>query len=371
MHRSLAGLALVLATAAPAAAKPMLPRPFERRVDDADVVVIARLKTTPALAGDVFEAEVDEVMKGKLGDGPLRVRAHVPDDGCIPPPPGAKPPPSAEGRAGGDKLALFLDAPVDGVRLSRDPLILVPAATVSSWYLDRHPATAARETIRALVKLDSEDDPARAADLWVEGIPEPERSKPLLTACLLTRVEAAARDAETARAILGDRLAARAVREFAVARPRLLAAIARHSQSLAGVRAARACVPPRSEAERAVFDEIAVSAATVAFHDNPDLALETLRLWYELERDTAEALATVLRNWKRPATAIAPIAEATRNYVRAHPSRERAIVEAVLGLLDDSDASLTAETLLASLSGQGLRGADAWRAWWKKRSAAK
>src|SRR5262245_13366557 len=105
MRRTLA-LAVVTALAVPAAfASPAMPRPLERKVEDADLVVVARLKSRPAHPGDPFDVGVEEVLKGRAPKGPVRATAAYFFTGCIPAPEGTPPPASIESR--GDRVLLF------------------------------------------------------------------------------------------------------------------------------------------------------------------------------------------------------------------------------------------------------------------------
>src|SRR5262245_3971938 len=86
----LAATVAAVASAPEAGASPAMPRPLERKIADADAVVIARLRTQPEHAGDVYEVEVEESVKG-TASGTIRVTAALFFRGCCPPPGGWPP----------------------------------------------------------------------------------------------------------------------------------------------------------------------------------------------------------------------------------------------------------------------------------------
>jgi len=376
VKRIVAALAVLAVGAASRAedAAPLGPRPLERKVDDADLVVVAKLRTTPALVGEEFAIDVDEVLKGKSVAGPLRVRAAFPVGTRLPIPADVPKPPAAEGAADGDKVMLFLDAPADGVRQSRDPIVLRPAETVSSWRLPGLRATLARETVRALARLDAEDDVAAAVDLWVAGLGDsnaPTKSNLLLLQCLMQRV-AFAGGALPEKAALGERLASRATRDFAAGRARILKAIVGwasafdRSVSYLAIHAGRGCVPPRDVNEGEIMDSLLMCG----FDCRGPEAVEALHLAFDLDAPSywRFGLCNLLDERASPRDRVESIADMTRDFVRARPEREALVVETLLPPLDDARAA-PGELALRRVTGETLHGADEWRAWWKKRAA--
>ena len=76
-------VAPLLLVASGAWASPATPPSLESLVRDSPLIVVARLKTRPALAGDVYEIEVEETLKGAAPDAPVRVRAPDLTGSCV------------------------------------------------------------------------------------------------------------------------------------------------------------------------------------------------------------------------------------------------------------------------------------------------
>jgi hypothetical protein len=368
MRRPLAVLGVALLAASAAWAEPAMPRPLERKVEDADLVVVARLRSRPAHPGDPFDAGVEEVLKGRAPTGPVRVAAAYFFNGCIPPPEGTPPPPSIEGR--GDRVLLFLDAERDGVRASRDPIVLGESETASAWFYDHRPAAQAVEAVRALVSLDRELDPARAADLWAKGLAG---GNALLVTCLLHRAAFAQRSGDDRWSELGPRLAPRVRQEFAAGRAALLPVVAKlvtspdEVQRRIALQAAQSLLPRGADAESAAFDEIAAAAIAVP---RTDASRGDAVRYLTAARDPALAGRVVAALKRRPVgDDVRDLGDVGRAFFAAFPEREEEVLRELVALLDVNEQFATGT--LAAMTGRYVGGAAMWRAWWKEREAAK
>jgi hypothetical protein len=368
MRRTLAPLAFALIAASAAWASPKMPRPLERIVEDADLVVVGRLKTRPAHPGDAFGVEVEQVLKGRAPKEPVRATAAYFFTGCVPSPEGTPPPASIEGR--GDRVLLFLDAASDGVRASHDPIVLGDAETASAWFYDQRPAGQAVEAVRALVALDAEVDPERAAGLWANGLAG---DNALLVTCLLHRITFAQRSGDDQWSELGTRLAPRVRQEFAAGRAALLPAVAKlvtapdEVQRRIAFQAAQSFLPRGADTESAAFDEFAAAAISVP---RTDASRGDAVRYLAAARDPALAGRVVAALKKRPVgDDVRDLGDVGRAFFTAYPEREDEVLRELVALLD-VDEQFAAGTL-ATMTGKYLGGAAMWRAWWKERTAAK
>src|SRR5262245_39976818 len=102
----LAVAAAVSAAAGGAAwSPPAMPPQLENLVAESKVIVVGNPRTYPEHPGDVYELDVDEVLKGTAPAPPLKVTAAYYFTGCIvrenePPPPALEP--------GAKKVMLFI-----------------------------------------------------------------------------------------------------------------------------------------------------------------------------------------------------------------------------------------------------------------------
>ena len=246
MHTLRSRLSVVLfgltALALPAIGSPAMPRPLEKVIWDADLVVVARIDAPPEERGAEFEFSTEEVLKGEVGEAPHRASSHVYFSGCMPPPEDSPPLPATEAR--GERVLLFLSKAKHGVRTSRDPIVLAEDEAASAWFYHAHSAALAPEAVRTLALLSDADCERGATTVWKEGL---RSGNPLLASALLHRVEFAASASDW---YLGDDLTQVAVQQFEVARPHLLPVVAalsesenaQHSGISPSVRRARACL---------------------------------------------------------------------------------------------------------------------------------
>lgn len=349
-------------------AAPAMPRPLEQKVEEADLVIVATLRTQPAHAGDPFDVAVVEVLKGRTASRVLRARASYFFTGCVPPPEGTPPPAALE--RGDGRFVLFLGPDEREGRQSRDPLSLEPGATVSAWVFDRRPAALAPAAIRALAALDAEPDDAAACKAWLAGL---EGADPLLATALLHRVEIAASGVERARGDLGPRLAPRARAQFERCRPALMRALARlcasgdESIRRCAMRTATACLSPKPDAEPAVLADLA-RAGTAALSLDGITRGDAARLLAAL-RDPSFAARVIAVLETRPLPADADLLPCVgRAFVQAYPEREEELLAALVALLDDPASESQAIQWLSVQTGVTRGNADVWRAWWKQRA---
>ncbi len=172
-----------LALAVPSAlASPRSPPPLEGIVIQADLIVVAHLTTRPEKSGDLYEIEADEVLKGRLPEGPLRVAAAWPFS-CMPPPRDAERPEARERELG--QVLLFLHVQEDGTYLA-NILRELPADELRFGFNDPRPTEQALAAVRALRDLNAPGlDADSAASLWKRGL---RSENPCLVACLIDRL---------------------------------------------------------------------------------------------------------------------------------------------------------------------------------------
>lgn len=368
MRPTLALFVLAALVPAQAFATAALPRPLERKVEDADLVVVGRLKSRPAHPGDSFDVAVEEVLKGRAPKGRLRATAAYFFTGCIPPPDGTPPPASVEGR--GDRVLLFLDAERDGTRASRDPVVLASGETATAWIYDRRPAALAVEAVRALAALDSEIDPEQAVDLWAKGLAG---DNALLVTSLLHRISFTLRTGEDRWSELGARLAPRVRQEFAAGRAKLLPLVAKlvtapdEAERRVAFHAAQSFLPRAGDAERPLLDDIAAAAKSVP---RTDTARGDAVRYLVAARDPDLATRAVSALKSRPVgDDVRDLGEVGRAFFTAYPDREDEVLRELAALLDVDERF--AAGMLTTMTGKYVGGADAWRAWWKERSSKK
>ena len=369
MRRALALAALVIVAPATASATAAVPRPLERTIEDADLVVVVKLRTKPAHPGDPFDADVEEVLRGTAPKGPVRVRATSDLSGCVVPRQGTPQPlPAIEGR--GDRVLLFLDAEKDGARDSRDPVVLADGEFSSSWIYDRRPAALAVAAARALVAVDAEPDPERAVAVWVKGLAS---ENALLVTALLHRTAFTRAGGDDQSHELGPRLAPRVRGQLAAGRAKLLPAVASLVKSPDDVvrriafQAAQAFLPCRDDAERTSFDVFASAAKAAARFD---LSRGDAVQYLAAARDPALARRVVAALKARPlGDDVHDLGWLGREFFTAYPDREDEVLGELVALLDVNEKFALAK--LSSLTGKYLGNAEMWRAWWKERQAAK
>jgi hypothetical protein len=350
------------ALALPAIGSPAMPRPLEKVIWDADLVVVAHIDAPPEERGADFEFSIVEVLKGEAGEGPHRASSHVYFSGCMPPPEGSPPLPATEAR--GERMLLFLSKAQHGVRTSRDPIVLAVPEGASAWFYHGHAAALAPEAVRTLARLSDVDCERGATVVWKEGL---RSGNPLLASALLHRVEFAASAADW---YLGDDLTKIAVQQFEVARPHLLPIVAELSESEnAALRhlslsAARACLPPLDEAERVAQLRCADAAVVSSGTHKGHARVEGLRFLVDFgDQRAPEQLFGVLESIA--AEDRQEIAMIGRDLVRQHPALGDVLMARLVAGMDKP----WTVAALRSVSGDDtLTSADACRIWWDARS---
>jgi hypothetical protein len=352
-----------------ASATPALPRPLERIIEDADLVVVAKLTKKPAHPRDAFTADVKETLKGRAPSGTLTAKAADVFEGCIPPPLGESRPSPASIEGRGDRVVLFLGA--DGE--SRDPIVLAAGEVAIPWIVGDRPASEAPDAVRALVALDAEKDDALAATLWTKGLAE---GNALTVACLLHRMIFAARSPEETTASLGVRVAAAARAQFALGKEKLIADATRLAASAdvelrrAAIRAAFACLYAGAVAPGPAFDALrdvcraASRADDLGVRDDAVLCLAQAR-----DPELPDRLLAAMKKRPLEAKDVRVGAVGRMLLFTAYPDRERDFLAAAVAMLDDPAIEHVGVETLEMLTGQCIGDADMWRAWWKKREA--
>jgi len=355
-------------------AKAAMPRPLERIVADADLVVVAKLVTKPAHPGDPFDVDVEEALKGKPEAGPLHVKAAHFFMGCEPMPAGTPAPKSIESEA--DRAVLFLDAPTDGARQSRDPILLRRGGCATAFYGSGRSASLAPDAIRALVATHA---PAlsdeTAATLWETGL---RSDNALLVECLLVRVLLADRSKEGAVQCLGNDVGGRAVAAWKAARRKLLAVTADLAASPDDGVAQRALEAmlvvreTRAPAEAPHFARAVAAAATMRKRESAELrAIATRVLVAESDPAAADFVVDAFANPQFRAWDLPPYVEAAGALLERRDARSAELVAALVKALDDPESVPRVSYELGRATGEKFTTADEWRAWLRARQAAK
>ncbi len=360
IHRSIALMTLA-AVALPAIGSPAMPRPLEKVIWDADLVVIARVDTPPAHRGAPFEFAIEEVLKGEAGEGPFRTTSDVYFNGCMPPPEGTPPPPATEARS--ERVLLFLGPKKDGIRASRDPIPLAKGQTAGAWFYHSHDALLAPEAVRVLARLDNAEFGSSVTTAWKEGL---RSGNSLLAAALLHRIDFVGVGGEWS---LGAELNSVAVKQFESARPYLLPLVAELAESQdnalrhLSLAAARSSLPPVGEAERAAFLRCADAAVVSSSSDHDYVRTAGLRYLVAFADQRApERLFTALS--VADAGDRQSIAAIGRDLLRAEPDLAKALLARLMGALD---AEWPIGVLRVMTGEEGLTDAAACRKWWDAR----
>ncbi len=365
-RRALAAVALA-AAATLAAASPAMPDPLEKQIEDADLVVVAKLRTKPKHSGDPFEVDVEEVLKGTAAPATLRVTAAHYFTSCLV---SDDDPPDPAIEAKGDRAVLFLHrSEEDGAWSSRHPIVLAPEERASCWISGAFPAQLAPAAIRALVRLDAEEDTKRAAELWVEGLGS---DNPLLVGCLLARVSLVAVAPGAGGWALGPRIAPAARTQFEHARTDLVRRVAGLVRAQnAGTReaafeAATACLAEAGDVERALLAPVTAAAREAAVTTDRDVAREAVRFLIATDdSEVAKVVVEALRVRRGDTYAVDEALGMTSEWVKTRPHRKRDVTAALVLALDDGDA-FAVPRALELVTGHFEAGAAAWRAWWAK-----
>jgi ParB-like chromosome segregation protein Spo0J len=364
---------LLSALLATAQAAPAPPRTLEQIVDEADLVVVAKLLTKPAHPGDPFDVEVEETLKGAPPRGVVRAAAAYFYTGCVPMPQGTPEPKAIEADA--DRALLFLDAPKDGVRQAHDSVVMREGPPgVSPFYGTARSATLAPEAIRALVEMRKDGLSAEAfADLWEKGL---RGSNKLLVECMLLRILLVDRDREKAT-YLPKETARRALEAWTAARPRLLATAAELASSEDDAVAQRAFEvffvvrATRRPAEDPLFAKAVEAAA--ASRKRTHLDVREIAMQLLVAENHAAATDFVLdalhdpevRPWYRP-----PFYDGAAELAkRGDPRKEELLAALVACLADHKDVEYRVLCALRTATGLDFATPDQWRAWWKARPA--
>jgi len=355
-------------------AKPAMPRALERKIDDADLVVVAKLRTKPAHPGDPFDVDVEETLKGKPAAGPLRVRATFFFIGCMPLPEGTPKPTAVEADA--DRVLLFLDAPTDGARQARDTIVLRPDDCASAIYGSGRSALLAPDAVRALAAMQAPALSDEAfADQWEKGLAG---ENPLLVECLLVRALLADRAQEGAVELLGPTVGGRAVAAWKTRRAKLLAATAELAASPDDGVAQRAVEAmfvvraTRAPAEAPVFAKAVAAAATMRTRKSADLReIATRFLVAESDPAAIDFVVDAFANPQFHAWDLPPYVEAAGTLLKRRDARSDELVAALVKALDDPESVARVSYALGRATGEKFTTADEWRAWLRARRAAK
>jgi len=335
---------VVVLLASVASATPATPPTLEELVHDATRIVVARLKTCPESVGDIYEIEVEETLKGRAPEPPVRIRAPDYFRGCCI---SRDAPPAPALEADADRALFFLDD--DGVRRV---MILEPEETVSAWFVGGHRGRYAPDAVRALVEIEAADA-EHAAALWVRGL---RGQNPLLVDALLDRVTATV-------SRFGSEYGPveRACRDLKAARQEILAAAIEHCRSADVSARYRAFGCARWLKEEPALFEKAVAAARAS----PRAEDGSIGLLLAIDDPAApKAVIDALRGtlYDGEIALLRPLALA-EELIRLHPERKDDILAALVKLLDHWEAPAVAG--LQRITGEKLETAAEWKEWWE------